>query len=469
MTMEAVYERCECPLCGNFIEYPPDSAGATVDCPHCRQPIQLPGPAFGEASPPPASPVLDILARLGSRVPGSPLSLFYQAGLLLTAGLMVLLPCLYVLMILGIGLGLYYYAVNFTFLLASVSGGLQVYLLKAALYFGPLAGGAMAVLFMIKPLFARPARGAQPLAINPGAEPMLYSFISKICQSVGAPQPRRIEIDCQLNASASLAPGLGGIVGGSLILTIGLPLVAGLTLQEFGGVVAHEFGHFTQGFAMRLRSLIGRVNRWFARVVYGRDDWDLWLAEAQAGESSTFTSFLFTCMEWAVKLSRLVLRLLMHLGRAASCFLSRQMEFDADHYQIQVAGSGAFESASQRITLLHCLLQPAYQNLEQIYRTKGRLAPNFPEYLLQIAATVPEAGRLQLENYIGLQPTRWFDTHPSEAERIRRSRRGAQPGCFASDLPATVLFSNFDVLARQVTALHYQDDLGLKVNLAAAV
>ncbi len=82
----------------------------------------------------------------------------------------------------------------------------------------------------------------------------------------------------------------------------------------------------------------------------------IWLAEAQAGESSTFTCFLFTCMEWAVKLSRLVLRLLMHLGRAASCFLSRQMEFDADHYQIQVAGSGAFESASQRITLLHCLL-----------------------------------------------------------------------------------------------------------------
>ncbi len=69
---------------------------------------------------------------------------------------------------------------------------------------------------------------------------------------------------------------------------------------------------------------------------------------------------------------------------------------------------------------------------------------------------------------MGLQPTRWFGTHPSEAERIRRSRRGAQPGCFARDLPATVLFSNFDVLARQVTALHYQDDLGLKVNLAAA-
>jgi len=35
------------------------------------------------------------------------------------------------------------------------------------------------------------------------------------------------------------------------------------------------------------------------------------------------------------------------------------------------------------------------------------------------------------------------------------------PGVFGLDGPATALFSNFDVVARQVTLLHYTDDLGL--------
>ena len=33
----------------------------------------------------------------------------------------------------------------------------------------------------------------------------------------------------------------------------------------------------------------------------------------------------------------------MFIGHAVSCFLSRQMEYDADSYQIKIAGSAAFE------------------------------------------------------------------------------------------------------------------------------
>ena len=47
------------------------------------------------------------------------------------------------------------------------------------------------------------------------------------------------------------------------MLTIGLPLVAGLSLREFAGIIAHEFGHFTQGFGMRLSYVIRQINGWF--------------------------------------------------------------------------------------------------------------------------------------------------------------------------------------------------------------
>jgi hypothetical protein len=62
--------------------------------------------------------------------------------------------------------------------------------------------------------------------------------------------------------------------GNDLVLTIGMPLVAGMSLRQFAGVLAHEFGHFSQGAGMRLSFIIRSINLWFMRVVYERDDWD---------------------------------------------------------------------------------------------------------------------------------------------------------------------------------------------------
>lgn len=46
-----------------------------------------------------------------------------------------------------------------------------------------------------------------------------------------------------------------------------------LDLQQFAGVLAHEFGHFAQSSGMRLSYLIRSINHWFARVVFEEDQW----------------------------------------------------------------------------------------------------------------------------------------------------------------------------------------------------
>jgi len=98
--------------------------------------------------------------------------------------------------------------------------------------------------------------------------------VDRICEEVGAPQPKRIDVDCNVNASAGFRRGMLSMFGNDMVLTIGLPLAAGLTLQEFGGVLAHEFGHFSQGLGMRLSYLVRAIIHWFVRVVYQRDQWD---------------------------------------------------------------------------------------------------------------------------------------------------------------------------------------------------
>jgi hypothetical protein len=77
--------------------------------------------------------------------------------------------------------------------------------------------------------------------------------------------------------------------------------------------------------------------------------------------------------------------------------------------------------------------------------------------------------RTRLEDTMGLEKSGLFDTHPSNGDRIRAARRADEPGVFRCDLPATLLFTNFEVPAKQVTILHYSDDLEIPPGLARLV
>ena len=70
---------------------------------------------------------------------------------------------------------------------------------------------------------------------------------------------------------------------------------------------------------------------------------------------------------------------------------------------------------------------------------------------------------------MGLGATGVFDTHPSQGDRIRCARRAAEPGVFQLDGLACSLFANFEIPAKQVTLLHYTDDLGIPAIAAKLV
>lgn len=221
-------------------------------------------------------------------VPQNRPSALYQIGLALVAVTMLVLPCIYVALTALAGYGVYYFATHYFAEIWAWHIGFSKYgvLLKFLCSFTPLLIGGAIALFMVKPLFARRPARMQPLALNPDIDTRAYEFVHQICVLVGARAPRRIELDCDLNASASFDRGWRGFFKNELILTLGLPLIAGLTQRELAGVIAHEFGHFRQGAGMRLSYLIRRVNGWFARVVYERDAWDEALTSWAADDSS---------------------------------------------------------------------------------------------------------------------------------------------------------------------------------------
>jgi Zn-dependent protease with chaperone function len=278
----------------------------------------------------------------------------YGAGLAIVAFAMVLLPLLYMALIGFTVWAVLWHLRNDTWIFDGPSG--RAGFSRFVLYLGPAVVGGILVFFMVKPFFAAKAKRSEPITLDPEKEPMLFAFVQKICGLVGASAPCRIDVDCEVNASASLRRGLWS---NDLVLTIGLPLASGLDMRQFAGVLAHEFGHFAQGAGMRLTYIIRKINVWFARVVYERDAWDLKLEQYAKG-GDWRVRIMLHAGRGCVWVSRRILWALMHAGQAISCFMLRQMEYDADSYEAKLAGSDAFESTASRLRVLAVATQVAY-------------------------------------------------------------------------------------------------------------
>lgn len=393
-------------------------------------------------------------------------SIFYTFGLLLVAIAMIALPVIYLALVGCAGYGVYHHAVHHYSPImewGGTSGG-RAMIVKFLVYVTPLIIGGVIVFFMIKPIFARRARHAEPLALNPAAEPVLFAFIEGVCKAVRAPKPKKISIDCALNASAGFRRGFLSFLGSDLVLTIGMPLAGNLTVSQFAGVLAHEFGHFSQGLGMRLSYVIRSVNHWFARVVFERDSWDESLESAAMETEDWRAMLILNFSRLGVWFSRLILHGLMLVGHGISSFMLRQMEFDADLYEIRLSGSETFEATSRRMAVLGTALDDTYKDLRTNWKKTSTLADSLPAALLRDFEAMQPDRKERIDSTIGLRKTKAFDTHPCDADRIRAARRAQEAGIFHDDRPGSVLFENFDALAKQVTILHYAEDIGLPVH-----
>jgi hypothetical protein len=475
-----------------------DQAGKRGRCPKCSGPIEVPagppaaavparaGPAAVAQPAKPVSPATaarparaaapaviaatparpksreqlqaEILAALSGQIAPARVSWTYGLAALLVALVMVLLPLLYVALIALVAMAMYYHAVHDVGIFAMGHGG-RGGLMMLLIYAGPLVAGVILIFFMFKPLLARPAKSDRGRSLGRPAEPLLFAFVERICALVGAPAPKRIDVNCEVNASASFRRGwLSLLMPADLVLTIGMPLAAGLSLRQFAGVLAHEFGHFTQGAGMRLTYLIRSISWWLTRVVYERDAWDAGL-EHWAANSDWRIGLILHLARLCVWLTRRVLWVLMVVGHGVAGVMLRQMEFDADRAEARLAGSETFEATCRRVTVLGVATQGALADLAEFYRD-GRLGDNFPKLILANVAQLPAAARAEIDKAIDHSRTGWLDTHPADSARIAAAHREHAPGVFACDAPATVLFADFDALARNTTWDYYRSLLG---------
>ena len=431
----------------------------------------------------PADLGMPILQAFQGDLPRVPVSPLYNLGLTLVAFAMLLLPLIYLGLISGVVYLLYYHATESIGLLQRVSSGR----LALFAYLGPMVVGSLLVLFMIKPLFVRRARYIRPSKIERQEEPLLFAFVEKLCNRVGSPMPNEIHLDINVNASASFRRGLLSIFANDLVLTIGLPLAAGLNLHQFAGILAHEFGHFAQATGMRVTYIIRSINLWFERVVYEEDEWDERIRRWSRDWDFRIGIILLVARLF-IWITRKILWVLMLFGHAISSFMLRQMEYDADRYETHLVGSEVFESTTQRMVELSLAHEWAFQDLGNGWE-EGRLVDNLPALILANERQIPQDVRQKvLKAHLKNARTGLFHTHPCNLDRIRSARKIKTEPLFKLDIshrkieshieqarkkdtgktftfspPATILFKDFTLRAHRVSLDYYRSVFGKEV------
>lgn len=341
---------------------------------------------------------------------------------------------------------------------------------------------AMAVtlfIFLIKFLFKSQAMGTEDLVeIKERNHPQLFEFLRKLSKEVGAPFPKRVYVNHEINAKVFYQnPVLNLFFPVKKNLLIGLGLVNSLNLSEFKAVLAHEFGHFSQG-SMRLGSYVYVSNRIIADMVFTRDRWDNFLEDWRSSDirlaifAWALTPFVFLVRQ---------LMILMYKGlNALQSALSRQMEFHADRVAVSAAGSDAILFALYKLGPASQAFQFAFQQL-QIAAEADLYSNNIfyhqrqmKEYLMKKEAEFKDNSFSSIQHpekrhqpYLFKKSEAMgegmYASHPSNYARELNAKKIYVQGA-VDERPAWVLFEQADQLAEKVTAKTWELNFGLPPN-----
>jgi Zn-dependent protease with chaperone function len=390
----------------------------------------------------------------------------YGLWLSIIAGVMLIVPLLYIAVVAATIGFTGWHAMTHTGWLSgafSESGGRVpsrgAIILGIVSYIGPIVAGLGLLLILLRPLFMSSRRSDTHFTIEPSEEPALHAFVSELCRYIGAPEPKRIDIDSSVNASASFRRGIASIFSrGDLVLTIGTPLVAGMSLNQFAGILAHEFGHFTQGAGMRATYIIHTINTWLYRIAVERSVAEMRLREFAERERSGDAVFIAILLRFVVWVTRLCFLVLLYVAAAISGFMSRQMEYDADRHQARLVGAGEFNATWRRVLELQEGMGATYRDLREFVRKK-QLPDDLATLIANASRALGSDARLRIDEQLQQPSEGIFSTHPAASQRIRAVEKGGETGTFASDQPASILFRNFEDICRKASYAQYKHEI----------
>jgi len=358
-------------------------------------------------------------------------------------------------------------AIGFT--IACGYGGIMLIALKPSLLtlmlgLGAISIGLLILFFMVKFIFAKNTTDrSNLLEIKREEEPKLFAFVEDIVNETGTDFPKKIYISSEVNASVFYDSSFWSMfLPVKKNLHLGVGLMNTVTVDEFKGIVAHEFGHFSQR-SMKVGSYVYNVNYILHNMLYDNASYD-----AIIGKWANLSGYFSLAAVVGVKIIsgiQWVLKQVYEVVNLNYLALSREMEFHADEVAANVAGSQALATSLVRMDLA----AHAYNNTLNFYSTliKENKKPDniFPqmgfilsywgnEFKLPVANGLPQPTLTSKTrfNKSKLSFDDQWSSHPSDKDRIKKLDELNIPVKAANTSIATVLFADAEKTEQRVTS-----------------
>jgi len=335
---------------------------------------------------------------------------------------------------------------------------------------GAIAGSAMLFVFTLKFIFKlKNVKQTNRIKLSKSEQPELWNFILEICEETGAPKPKNIWIDPDVNAYVSYTNmWLSLFLPVRKELTIGLGLVDTLNMSEFKAVMSHEFGHFAQS-SMKIGSYIISANTIIHGMIFSRDKWDELLDQWRGADLRlSAAAWLITPVIWII---RQILNLFYQFLNIMYSSLSREMEFNADKVAVSTSGSDAIVSALWKLdhgfTAWNQTIEQAYlasqkkMYVSNLYHHNGLIHErHLPEQqkALEALPIHNQGGKLFFSSSdhskVGM-----YASHPPNDKR-QESAKVPFIDCPIDESSPWSLFADKENIQEQMTSLVYQQYLG---------
>lgn len=364
------------------------------------------------------------------------------------------------------------YSLGYLVYLAVMYDMVTVNKLTLLLKVGAIAGAAMLFVFTVKFIFKLKNHTPENrIKLDKKAHPELLQFVHTICKETGAPKPRHIYVDPDVNAYVSFSNmWLSLLLPVRKDLTIGMGLVSCLDLSEFKAVMAHEFGHFAQR-SMKIGSYVVSANTIIHDMIFNRDSWD------NALDSWRSADLRLSAAAWAITpviwIIRQTLGLFYSFLNLMHSSLSREMEFNADKVAISITGSEAIVSGLWKLdggsaawnTTLEAAFLAGKKSIfsENLYHHNHlaleRDAPKLAEALEGLPAD-PRGGNL----FFSSSETSKAGMYSSHPPNDHREKNAKEPfvACAKDTRSPWLLFANPEALQQEMTKLIYDKYFSLK-------
>lgn len=364
-----------------------------------------------------------------------------------------------------ISLGLIAFLGYLAFLLITAKVGFLTILIGAGL----VGMGIFILIFLLKFMFSHKEYDhTGTYEISRTAEPALFKLIDEVVEEVQTQHPKKVFLSSDVNAYVNYDSAFWSMFFPvKKNLTVGMGLINTTTVSELKGILAHEFGHFSQR-SMKVGSFVGQAHRIIYDLLFNDSSFQNMLSRF-----AEFHAILYFFARLAQSFTagiRWILVKIYDLVLLKHSSLSRQMEFDADAIATSIVGSEVKADALLRLDISEKALTSAiafynYESVDfdtkNIYENQRALLKYFGEANShKIKNELPYVRLSEIERYhkSKLKIEDQWASHPTIQQRIEAIDKLGIVAVHTEYNPAKSIIEKFEYYAEQFTNLVLADN-----------